>query len=59
MNQALTKMIEDGIIERGYNPYQNNVLIVKKGLDNLSVCLDVREINKVMVDLREKRLVLE
>lgn len=53
VEEQLAKMVEQGIIERASSPYINPLVVVIKKDKGVRLCLDARELNKMLIPERE------
>lgn len=54
VREKIHEMLNQGIIERACSPYNNPIHVVKKKNGGIRICLDARQVNKVLIGDAER-----
>lgn len=50
VKEEIKKIVEDYIIEYSNSPYTNPLVAIQKKIGKVRLCLDAREINKIIIN---------
>ena len=53
VQEEINKMLREGIIEKSTSPYSNPLVVVTKKDLSIRLCLDARQVNRIIVPDRE------